>query len=875
MKRKTSQIRASVIVNTYNRAPYLQRLLAGLGHLKGVEFEVIVVNGPSTDGTASLLEKYKALIKLIECPTRNLSHSRNLGIAAAVGDIVIFIDDDALPVDVDWLNRFTRLFEGHNENIGAVGGSIWHGDTDWLEYSGSMVSEFSFQAFNSTYEDSLAPDKTPWLLRVPGGNSAYRRSAILKINGFDEFYQYYNDETDVCIRLVRAGYSNKHLQENGIRHYPASSERRTSYYDRNWDVITRSDTYFALKNGSDPLFKRLLKTLRFASQKHFVREIDNFFKKREISRLHWLRLKHQWLVGLFSGIWAGLTKKRQLGNFSTPPPFLPFQPDHSKRPLRIAFLTQTVPGQASYGGIGRYTYDLARGLHERGHEVHILCRDEKSVHYESLGFVIHGLPSAQTTPRPLAGQRPILNKNLTYALAVERKLVELYAQGIEFDVVHASNWDAEAAALIRERVYPTSLMLVTPLAQVIQTEKWSLNDDLSACVALDRWQIEHADVVCLPSKGVLKSYQTLMGLEPDALGNRQITTLGIIPEVVTPDESNLQGKRPYKLLFVGRLEWRKGIHTLLDALPDLMQRFPHWECHLVGDDSLSAADGNTFKQLFKNKHHGSPWLDRVIFHGLVSEAELRRHYQSCDLFVAPSLFESFGLIFQEAMQYGKAVVGCRTGGIPEVVAHGVEGLLVTPDVPDELRDALAQLMQDKQLREHMGKAGKQRIKERDNYQTMAVQLEKVYQSLIETKGEEYRARRKHSWPRELPLLASDNSVSWSGPWELCEATPNQIYCKGIPGASLEFKAREGSRLELTVLRDSHSGLLEVSVNGRVYQYIDLYSSNQELSYRKQIQLPDQEQGSLAVKLQVHTERNPQSFGAQVWLRQVQAVLALG
>jgi hypothetical protein len=224
------------------------------------------------------------------------------------------------------------------------------------------------------------------------------------------------------------------------------------------------------------------------------------------------------------------------------------------------------------------------------------------------------------------------------------------------------------------------------------------------------------------------------------------------------------------------------------------------------------------------------------------------------------------------MQYGKAVVGCRTGGVPEVVAHGVQGLLVTPDTPAELRDALVQLMQDNQLRERMGKAGIQRIQERDNYQTMAVNLEKLYQSLIEAKGEEYKARRKHLWPRGLPLLASDNSIRWSGPWELREVTPNQIYCKGIPGASLEFKARGGSRLELTALCHSYSGLLEVSVNGRVYQYVDLYSSNQELSYRKQIQLPYQEQGSLAVKLQVHTERNPQSFGAQVWLSQVQAVL---
>lgn len=867
-------MRCSVIINTYNRAPYLRRLLAGLYHLRDASFEVVVVNGPSTDETVCLLEEYQGLIKVVDCPSRNLSHSRNLGIANSAGDIVAFIDDDALPCDADWLRKYSEAFK-QNKQVGGMGGVIYDGDSDAKQFIGGGTSDYGFQIFQMDSQNAVAPDGTAWQQGIPGGNCAFRRSALIEVGGFDEYYRYYLDETDVSFRLRHAGYTIKYLQANGVRHYSASSDRRTNIYDRNWDVITKSDTYFALKNGRDPLLLRLYKTIKLAPQKNFVRDmIDAFYQKREISKAHWLKLRFKWFTGLLNGLWDGLTWKRLLHDFSaSPPPFLPFGPPQADKPLRIALLTQTVPGQPNYGGIGRYTYDLARGLHERGHEVHILCRDEQSIHYESLGFVIHGLPFAQTVPQPLAGQCPILNKNLTYALAVERKLAELYAQGIEFDVVHASNWDAEAAALIREHIYPTALMLVTPLAQVIQTEKWPLNDDFSACVALDRWQIEQADAVCVPSKGVLKSYQTLMGLEPEKLGNLQITPLGIIPETVKPKESKSQGSRPNKLLFVGRLEWRKGAHTLLTALPDLMPSFPDWECHLVGDDSLPYAEGNTFKQLFQQKHQEAPWLDRVFFHGVVPEAELHSHYQTCDLFVAPSLFESFGLIFQEAMQYGKAVVGCRTGGVPEVVAHGVEGLLVTPDSPHELCAALAQLMQDDGLRASMGKAGQQRIQERDNYRTMAIHLEKVYQSLKEVKGEEYKARRERSWPRELPLLSSGNLIQWSGPWELLEAAPGQMYCKGIPGASLEFKARESSLLDLTALCHHQGGLLEVSINGAVYQYVDFYSPNEELDRRIQIQMPEEKRGSLAVKLRVHPERNPQSFGTDVCLRRVKAVLA--
>ncbi|MBK8822557.1 MAG: glycosyltransferase family 4 protein [Anaerolineales bacterium] len=97
------------------------------------------------------------------------------------------------------------------------------------------------------------------------------------------------------------------------------------------------------------------------------------------------------------------------------------------------------------------------------------------------------------------------------------------------------------------------------------------------------------------------------------------------------------------------------------------------------------------------------------------------------------------------MQYGKPVVGCLTGGIPEVVEQGVEGLLVPPDQPEALGAALARLMQDDELRLRMGNAARARIHERDNYQTMAARLEEVYRRVIVKKGAQYKARRKALW----------------------------------------------------------------------------------------------------------------------------------
>lgn len=863
-------VTATVIINTHNRAPYLRRLLPALERQVGVGFEVVVVNGPSTDDTESVLAAYAGRIKIVRCPTRNLSQSRNLGIAAAAGDIVVFIDDDALPIDERWLLRFAEAFAGEaGGRLGAVGGPVIHRDGEVFEFNGGATSDYAFQVFDVQTQRKAAVDNRRWFLRVPGGNSAYRRDTLVALGGFDEYFVYYLDEADLCVRMIRSGAQVRLLADNAIRHYPAASERRTSKYDRNWRTITRSDTYYALKNSRDALPLRLARTLGYAPRKHFFQEIASYRAQREISRRHYARLLGEWAAGLLDGLRDGLTRPRRLGSFTAAPPaFLPFPRPAPPRRLRVALLTQTIPGQPGYGGVGRYTFDLARGLHERGHEVHIICRDESPLHHYSLGWQIHGIAAAECAPAP-GDPQPVLAKNLAYSAAVVRRLRQLHEQGIELDVVHASNWDAEAAALIRAQLYPVALMLVSPLAQVIQTEQWAADDDLRACITLDRWQIEQADAVCVPSQGVLSSYRRLMGVEPERLRRLTTTTLGIVPDAAGPAPA--RPGAPRRLLFVGRLERRKGAHTLLAALPALLGQFPGWECHLVGNDQVQL-EGGTLKAQFLAAHSGAPWLGRVRFHGQVSEAELREHYRGCDLFVAPSLFESFGLIYHEAMQYGKAVVGCRTGGVPEVVADGEDGLLVAPDAPAELGAALARLMGDGALRERLGRAGLRRVQELMNYRTMAAALERVYLDLAGELGAERAAARRRAWQRPLPLFGETPLLRRRGPWQRRESGPGQAYLVGAPGAALEFTAAGGSLLSITALRHGWSGVVQIRLGAAEPCYLDLYQAEGVTPEHTQSYAVAGASGEeIPVRIEVFSEHNPAALGSEAWLRQIRLV----
>src|SRR4051812_16744871 len=85
----------SVVISTLNRAALLPKALQSLKYQNYTNFEVIVVNGPSTDGTEEVLDRFRTDIVVRRLDEANLSRSRNLGIQASSGELILFLDDDA------------------------------------------------------------------------------------------------------------------------------------------------------------------------------------------------------------------------------------------------------------------------------------------------------------------------------------------------------------------------------------------------------------------------------------------------------------------------------------------------------------------------------------------------------------------------------------------------------------------------------------------------------------------------------------------------------------------------------------------------------------------------------------------------------------
>src|SRR5581483_40578 len=170
-----------------------------------------------------------------------------------------------------------------------------------------------------------------------------------------------------------------------------------------------------------------------------------------------------------------------------------------------------------------------------------------------------------------------------------------------------------------------------------------------------------------------------------------------------------------KFLYVGRLEARKGPLELAEAFAKVARLIPRASLWLVGadnshNDGFYARTGMTYVD--KLKSYWPPEIaERVHFCGSLSAAEKNYLYSQCDVFVAPSRYESFGLIFLEAMRYGKPAIGTQVGGIPEIVQDGKTGLLVPVESATDLADAMLTLGKDAKLRARLGAAGLKRFEE--------------------------------------------------------------------------------------------------------------------------------------------------------------------
>src|SRR6266404_7731773 len=187
------------------------------------------------------------------------------------------------------------------------------------------------------------------------------------------------------------------------------------------------------------------------------------------------------------------------------------------------------------------------------------------------------------------------------------------------------------------------------------------------------------------------------------------------------DRSALGLPQGHMLLSVSRLassETYKNIRSVIESMPEVLAQAPDTFYVIVGD----GAQRSTFEELARDMG----LADKVFLPGAVSDELLPSYYENCDLFVLPSTKEGFGIVFLEAMCHGKACIGARAGGVPEVLRDGVSGILVDPaNLSTQVPEAILRLLKDPSLRKTMGANGRACLDENFSFGRFRDRLEQI------------------------------------------------------------------------------------------------------------------------------------------------------
>lgn len=390
----------------------------------------------------------------------------------------------------------------------------------------------------------------------------------------------------------------------------------------------------------------------------------------------------------------------------------------------ICFISQEYPPDTGWGGIGSYTYEMAHALVNTGYRVTVIAR---AIVQEGLtddnGVAVHRVLPSPTWER-FRGLWRVNHFWPGFAWSAMIRLREIHRQ-TPISVIEAPECRADGFFLRWWKRRP-SLIIRLHTA-------WIFVDRLNAIVPdnkkrfkywLEQSIIQNADVITAPCQAMVdltESWVSLSQKNVYIVPNPVCSTSVIVPEL----------RRRAEVLFVGRLEKRKGIETLAIALPYVLRQCSEATFRFIGSDELDQ-NGQSWQQRITENLTSSE-RKRVIFEQLSRDA-LATRYQTAAICVMPSIWENFPYAVLEAMTYKLPIVATETGGLAEIVKNGHTGLLVPPEEPLALTKALCELLNDPVKCEEYGRNARNRIEDLYATDRIVPEMIKVYKSLVPEEG---------------------------------------------------------------------------------------------------------------------------------------------
>jgi len=327
-------------------------------------------------------------------------------------------------------------------------------------------------------------------------------------------------------------------------------------------------------------------------------------------------------------------------------------------------------------------------------------------------------------PGPLAGEVRNLKRTIDIEIVPMRSKIDLGAikeirsniKHIKPDVIHIHGTRAGILA----RLSVIGLKYPVIYTEHLWTKDYQLRSRFSHHLQLiGLWFLDMFTTLTIAVSQAVK----------DFLIESQITRPEKVLVIYNGTEPPKKKAKPFEgkntlIASIGTLNEQKGMQYLIQAMPKVLREFPDSELVIIGQGPYKTE----LEKLIKNMKLAS----KVKLTGFVKD--VYDELEKVDIYVQPSISESFGLAILQAMSMGLPVVATNTGGIPEVVTSDKTGILVESKDPESLADGLIDFLRDPKKAQKMGTLGAEDAKIKFNLEDMIIDLETVYVNMAETRS---------------------------------------------------------------------------------------------------------------------------------------------
>lgn len=409
--------------------------------------------------------------------------------------------------------------------------------------------------------------------------------------------------------------------------------------------------------------------------------------------------------------------------------------------MRVLMFSWEYPPRV-VGGLARHVHDLSVALAAGGTHVDVITIAEDGAAPEE--EVAQGVRVLRVKPYHLL-PRDFISGILQQNLALLEKALTLFQQGESYDLVHAHDWLVAYAA----RAVKHALKL--PLAATIHATEYGRNrglytDEQRYISDVEWWLTYEAWKVICCSDYMRGELQRVFHLPADKI---EMVPNGVDPHQFRAGRYNTAVRDRYAapdekiILFVGRLVQEKGVQVLLDAVPRILAAIPKVKVVIAGKGPALEPLRAQARLLGIDRH--------LYFTGFIDDITRNALYQSSSAAVFPSLYEPFGIVALEAMAARTPVVVADTGGLTEIVAHGVDGLKCFPGNPSSLADQVITLLSNEPLARQLANRAMKKVESEYSWQEIARQTRNIYQQVLSEYHKSDWVDDKHIAGKVVPL----------------------------------------------------------------------------------------------------------------------------